>query len=214
MTAIRFTQLRGGAFLAVLLVAALACSRPAVPDPKVAALEFARAAEAGDHAAVYALMTEQSRMEYGPAQTKELVQDASSELKRTGTALEKGPLTVQARAEIRYADGEQAVLELESGHFRVAELGTLPSGAVTPAQALSELRVALARRSYPALMRVMTSSTRGTMENNVRSLVNGLEEPETLDIDVEGDRAEVELPDGHTVRLKREEGVWKIEDFD
>jgi hypothetical protein len=52
------------------------------------------------------------------------------------------------------------------------------------------------------------------MENNMRSLVNGLEEPETLDIDVEGDRAEVELPDGHTVRLKREEGVWKIEDFD
>ena len=65
-----------------------------------------------------------------------------------------------------------------------------------------------------ALMRVMTSSTRGTLENNMRGLVNGLEEPETLDIDVEGDRAEVELPDGHTVRLKREEGVWKIEDFD
>lgn len=153
-------------------------------------------------------------MEYGPTQTKALVQDAESELKRTGAALEKGPLTVQARAEIRYSDGEQAVLELEDGHFRVAELGTLPSGAVTPAQALAELRVALARRSYPGLMRVMSSSTRGTMENNMRSLVNGLTEPETLDIDVEGDRAEVELPDGHTVRLKREEGVWKIEDFD
>jgi len=153
-------------------------------------------------------------MEYGPAQTKALVKDAKSELKRTGAALEKGPLTVQARAEIRYSDGERAVLELESGQFRVAELGTLPSGAVTPAQALAELRVALARRSYPALMRVMTSSTRGTLENNMRGLVNGLEEPETLDIDVEGDRAEVELPDGHTVRLKREEGVWKIEDFD
>lgn len=198
----------------MLLASGLGCSRPAVPDPKVAALEFARAAQAGDHAAVYALMTEQSKMQYGPTQTKALVEDAKGELKRTGTALEQGPLAVQARAEIRYSDGEQAVLELEEGHFRVAELGTLPSGAVTPAQALSELRVALARRSYPALMRVMTSSSRGTMENNTRSLVNGLEEPETLDIDVEGDRAEVELPDGHTVRLKREEGVWKVEDFD
>src|SRR6187455_450951 len=158
MTPIRSTSLWGGAFLAVLV----GCSRPAVPDPQTAALEFARAAEAGDDAAVYALMTEQSRMEYGPAQTKALVKDAKSELKRTGAALEKGPLTVQARAEIRYSDGERAVLELESGQFRVAELGTLPSGAVTPAQALAELRVALARRSYPALMRVMTSSTRGT----------------------------------------------------
>jgi len=214
MTPIRSALLRGGAFLAVLLATGIGCSRPAVPDPKVAALEFARAAEAGDHTAVYALMTEQSKMQYGPAQTKALVEDAKTELKRTGAALEQGPLAVQARAEIRYSDGEHAVLELEEGHFRVAELGTLPSGAVTPAQALSELRVALARRSYPALMRVMTGSSRGTMENDMRSLVNGLEEPETLDIDVEGDRAEVELPDGHTVRLKREEGVWKIEDFD
>lgn len=210
MTPIRFSWLYSGAFLAVMA----GCSRPAVPDPKAAALEFAQAAEAGDDAAVYAMMTERSKMEYGPARTKVLVEDARQELKDTGAALKKGPVTVQAQAEIRFTDGEKAVLELESGQFRVAQVGTLPSGAVTPAQALSELRVALARRSYPALMRVMTASTRGTMENNMRSLVSGLQEPETLDIKVEGDRAEVELPDGHTVRLKREEGQWKIDDFD
>ena len=85
---------------------------------------------------------------------------------------------------------------------------------MTPGQALAELRAALARRSYPALMRVMTASSRGTMETNMRALVGGLEEPETLDIRVEGDHAEVELPDGHTVRLRREEGLWKIDDFD
>ncbi len=180
----------------------------------MAALEFARAAKAGDSEAVYSLLTERSQHEYGPERTQRLVRDARRELASTGRALEKGPLTVQARAQIRFEDGEKAVLELESGRFRVAQVGTLPSGAVTPAQALAELRVALARRSYPALMRVMTSSTRGTMENNVRALVSGLEEPETLDIQVEGDNAQVELPDGHTVKLKREEGQWKIDNFD
>ena len=202
------------AWNAPILIAVLGCSRPAVPDPRAAAQEYARAAEAGDHAAIYALLTDRSQRELGPAGTQALVRDARDELKERAANLKQGPLNVQARAEVRFDDGEKAFLELESGHFRVAQTGTLPSGAVTPAQALDELRVALARRSYPALMRVMTSSTRGSMENNMRGLVDGLEQPETLDIQVDGDRASVELPDGHTVKLKREEGLWKIDDFD
>jgi hypothetical protein len=43
--------------------------------------------------------------------------------------------------------------------------------------------------------------------------VRGLQDPETLEIEVEGDRAEVELPGGHVVKLKREAGAWRIEDF-
>ena len=211
MPPIKLPPLVGG-WVAVLL--GLACSRPAVPDPKAAALEYAQAAEAGDAARIYALMTEQSQREYGPEQTRELVQDSRAELKRAGGALKKGPLSVQAQAEIRFSDGEKAVLELEAGRFWVSKAGTLPSGAVTPAQALAELRTALARRSYPALMRVMTSGTRGTMENNLRALVSGLEDPETLQIEVEGDNAQVELPDGHAVKLKREEGVWKVDDLE
>jgi hypothetical protein len=210
MTPIRSTVLLGGALLAALL----GCSRPAVPDPKLAALEYAQAIEAGDDRAVYEMLTKRSQMEYGPDQTKALVAGADNELKHEAAALRKGPLTVQARAEILFSDGEKAMLELESGRFKVSQVGTLPSGAVTPGQALAELRAALARRSYPALMRVMTASSRGTMETNMRALVSGLEEPETLDIRVEGDHAEVELPDGHTVRLRREEGLWKIDDFD
>ena len=196
------------------LLLSLGCSRPVVPDPRAAALEYAKAAEAGDHAAIYALLTDRSQRELGPAGTKALVEDAQREIKERAASLKQGPLNVQARAEVRFDDGEKAFLELESGQFRVADTGTLPSGAVTPAQALDELRVALARRSYPALMRVMTSSTRGSMENNMRGLVEGLEQPETLDIQLDGDRASVELPDGHTVKLKREEGLWKIDDFD
>lgn len=210
MPPIKWPLLVGG-WVAVL--PGLGCSRPAVPDPKAVAIEYAQAAEAGDAARIYALMTEQSQREYGPEQTRELVRDARRELQQAGSALKKGPLTVEAQAEIRFSDGERAVLELERGRFWISKAGTLPSGAVTPAQALAELRTALARRSYPALMRVMTSGTRGTMENNLRALVSGLEDPETLQIEVEGDQAEVELPDGHKVKLKREEGLWKVDDL-
>jgi hypothetical protein len=189
------------------------CARPAVPDPRDAALEYARAARAADSAAIYALLSRQSQQELGKEGTARLVTDVKSELQHSGQAVEKGPLTVQASAEIRFVDGESAVLHLESGSFKVGAVGTLPSGATTPTQALDELRQALARRSYPALVRVMSRSTRGAMENDLAALVEGLEDPQTLQVEEKGDRATVQLPDGHVVELKREDGVWKVENF-
>ena len=117
-------------------------------------------------------------------------------------------------ARLRYADGEQVELDVEEGRFAIRSASVLPAGARTPAQALSELRAALARRSYAALIRVLSSETRSAMENDLRSLVEGLEQPETLDVKVSGDSAEVEVPGGHSIRLKREAGIWRIEDFD
>jgi hypothetical protein len=44
--------------------------------------------------------------------------------------------------------------------------------------------------------------------------VSGLEHPETLDIQINGDSAEVLLPTGHRILLKREAGIWRVLDFD
>ena len=61
-----------------------------------------------------------------------------------------------------------------------------------------------------ALAAARTASAFG----DVGALVNALEHPETLDIQVNGDAAEVQLPSGHRVLLKREAGVWRVLDFD
>jgi hypothetical protein len=106
------------------------------------------------------------------------------------------------------------VLDLEGGHFRVSAAAGLPAGARTPAQALGELRGALARRSYAALVRVLSGETRSALEGDMRSLVEGLEHPDALDVRAHGETAEVEVPGGHKVLLKREAGVWKVVDFD
>lgn len=189
------------------------CARPTVPDPRETALEYARAARAADAEAIYGLLTSHSQQELGREGTTRLVEDVKAELARSANAVEKGPLTVEAQAEIRFVDGESALLHLESGTFKVGAVGTLPSGAATPEQALSELRLALAQRSYPALMRVLSNNTRGAMENNLRAIVEGLENPETLRVDVKGDKGTVQLSDGHVIVLKREDGIWKVEDF-
>src|SRR5262249_22383899 len=121
---------------------------------------------------------------------------------------------VEATARLRYEDGEEAALELRTGRFWITGAGAIPGGSRTPEQALDQLRRVLARRSYAGLMRVLTPSTRAAIEQDLRSLVSGLERPETLHVEVTGDAAVVTIPGGHSVKLKREGGVWRVDDFD
>jgi hypothetical protein len=72
----------------------------------------------------------------------------------------------------------------------------------------------LARRSYAGLMRVLSPATRAAVENDVRSFVDGLSDTGSLPVQVTGDAALVSVPGGHQVKLKREGGVWRVEDFD
>jgi hypothetical protein len=170
--------------------------------------------ERGDAEAVYALLTPEGQRTLGAAGTKQLVRESKQELGRTARAIEASGARVEASAEARFRDGESAVLVLEDGQFRVDAASLLPARPRTPSQALSSLRRALSRRSYPALMAVLASDSESAIESDIGSLVNGLEHPETLDIQVNGDLAEVQLPSGHLIKLKREAGIWRVLDFD
>jgi hypothetical protein len=121
---------------------------------------------------------------------------------------------VRSQAQLRFEDGEEASLELRGGRFWVTSAGALPGGARTPEEALDQLRRVAARRSYAGLLRVLTPRTRAAIEEDLRSLVEGLERPDTLGVQVKGDTAAVDVPGGHHVRLRREGGIWRVEDFD
>lgn len=185
-----------------------------MPDPKVTVRAYASAAERGDADAIYELLTSEGRRNLGQNGTRQLVTESRGELARTARAIGAQGARVEASAEARFADGESAILVLENGRFLVDAASLLLARPRTPSQALAGLRRALARRSYPALMAVMTSESRGALETDLGSLVSSLEHPETLDIQVNGDSAEVLLPSGHRVMLKRETGVWRVLDFD
>lgn len=200
--------------LAAGLGAALGCARQTLPDPELAAAEYAARIERGDADAVYAMLTSDAQRAHGKSGVRRLVKESASELGRTARAVAAEGNKVEVRATLRYVDGEQASLEIEDGQFRVSSAGALPLGARTPAQALGELRQALARRSYGGVLRVLSSESRSALENDMKSLVEGLEQPETLDVKISGDRAEVQVPGGHSVKLKREAGFWRVEDFD
>ncbi len=197
-----------------VVVTALGCGGSSVPNPKDAVHAYARAAARGDANAIYEMLSEKGRRSLSRQEVTRIVIDEKSELADQAKALESPASVIKARARVRFADGEDATLELEGDAFRISSADALPMGARSPAQALAALRRVLARRSYAGLMRVLSPSTRSAIENDLRSLVTGLENPEGLEIDISGDRATVQVPGGHEVKMRREAGVWHVEDFD
>jgi hypothetical protein len=201
--------------LPLLCTTSLGCARSgSVPDPHAAALSYAKAAESGDGDAVYDMLSEGARKSRSRQEVKALVASERAELSEQAKALRADGARIEARALLRYEDGEVVALDMDRGRFWVSAAGALPGGARSPAQALDQLRRVLARRSYQGLMRVLTPATRAAIEADLRSLVEGLENPDALSVQTAGDSATVLVPGGHKVKLKRDAGIWRVEDFD
>ena len=200
--------------LAALGLLGAACAPRSLPDPKDAADAFGRAALKGDSDAIYAMMTESARKARSRDDVRAIVSDEHQELAEEGSALAAKDARVEATARLRFADGEEAALDLKNGRFYITSAGALPGGARTPEEALDQLRRVLARRSYAGLMRVLSPATRTAIEQDLRALVNGLDHPETLPVTLAGDAATIGVPGGHHVRLRRDGGVWRVDDFD
>jgi hypothetical protein len=190
------------------------CVRSSVPDPRDAAQEYAEAAQRGDADAIYDMMSDSARKSRSRDDVRKIVADERAELAEQAKSISAKDARVEATARLRFEDGEETALDLKDGHFWVTSAGALPGGARTPEEALDQLRRVMARRSYAGLMRVLSPATRAAIEQDLRSLVTGLERPETLSVQVSGDSAQVTVPGGHHVHLVREGGVWRIDDFD
>jgi hypothetical protein len=190
------------------------CGGAAIPDPREAVERYASAAERGDADAIYDMLTDEGQRAHSREEVRAMVAEQREELADQAKAVRGKGVVVEARATLRYADGEHAALDLEGEEFRITAADALPAGARTPVQALEQLRRVLARRSYAGLIRVLSPATRAAIENDLRSMVEGLEHPEGLDVETKGDTAVVQVPGGHEVKLRREAGVWHVEDFD
>jgi hypothetical protein len=190
------------------------CSHAAIPDPRDTVRAYEAAAAKGDARTIHGMLSERSRKSLAVSDVERILADERTELATQAKAMQDPTAVVRASAQVRYADGENATLDVEEGGFRVSSADALPAGARTPNEALEQLRRVLARRSYAGLMRVLSPATRSAIESDLRSLVDGLAHPDGLDVQVSGDAASVQIQGGHFVKLRRDSGVWKVEDFD
>lgn len=193
----------------------LGCAAPArIPPPEAAVARYAEALERGDADAVHALLGAEGRRMHSRDDVRRILDEQRDELRDQARAFTAPGRTVEATARIPYPDGESAVLELRDGRFAITAATALPANPRTPTQALAALRAVLARRSYAGLVRILSPRTRAAVESDLRSLVEGLAEPEALDVEVKGDVATVVVPGGHRVKLRREDGAWHVDDLD
>lgn len=197
-----------------LLAVLAACASQPVPDPKLAARAWADAVRSGDAAALHALLTDSGRANLGRSGVAERLSKHRAELERVAAAALAPSAHVLVTAEVPYPHDRRARVVVEEGRFRVAAAGALPAAAATPVEALRELRDVLVRRSYSGLLRVLTRDTGQTLDGSINDLAKALDEPSTVEIDVDGRRATARLPGGHVVQLEREDGVWRVKDFD
>lgn len=204
------------AVLALAAAASAACASSSLPDPRDAVKAYSDAASRGDSDAIYDMLSDKGRAALSRDEVRKIVAEERAELADQAKSLAGQNVGVKTRARVRYPDGEIATLELDEDEqaFKISAADALPAGARTPEQALEQLRRVLARRSYAGLMRVLSPATRSAIESDLRSLVEGLEQPEGLEVKIAGDSATVQVPGGHEIRLKREAGVWRVEDFD
>jgi hypothetical protein len=207
---------RSGACRAVCLLAltCAACTPKPLADPRTTAQRWADALRAEDEEAVFALLTPASQQAFGRQGVARLLRENQKELLQHAESAAAANARLEATVEVAYPDDRRARVVLEDGTFRVAAAGAMPAAANNPTDALRELRDVLARGSLEGLLRILTRDTAQTLESSLRGLADALEEPSTVDIQVEGRRALARLPGGHTVTLEREDGVWRIKDFD
>jgi len=198
----------------VSLLAVAGCTtRTSIPEPAPVVEAYARAVEQQDAAALYSMMSSESRRAVSERELSRVLGEQREELRAHVAGVRSATRVLAARAQVRYADGEVVSLDLADDGFRVTAADALPASARSPEQALGQLRRVLARRSYSGLVRVLSPRTRAALERDLRSLVQGLREPDALRVDVVGDSATVELSGGHRVTLRREDGVWYVDDF-
>lgn len=192
------------------------CTRGAsIPDPRAAAEAYASAAERGDADAIYGMLSKRSQATVSKAEVQASVGAARAELKDQAGEIRKAAPSIVAVARIRFQDGSEASLTLEDGRFYVASAGVLPGGGSTPEEALAAFRETLKRRSYPAMLRVLSPAVRAAVEAQLRGLVEALDDPSAVQIPATtGDELDVKLKDGHRVKLRRENKIWYVENFE
>jgi hypothetical protein len=192
----------------------LACAPKPLPDPRVAARQWAEAVQAKDEDAMYALLTDGARRAHGRDGVARLLATDREELLGLARAATASTAVIETHADVSFGGDRTARVVLEEGQFRVAAAAALPAGAESPRDALRELRDVLSQRSFAGLLRVLTRESAQSLDGGLEDVVEALAEPSTVPIDVEGRRATARLPGGHTVTLEREDGIWRVKEFD
>ncbi len=130
-------------------------------------------------------------------------------------ALDRGA-RLGERGELAIGDGQVTPLTHEPEGWRLERPLIAAVRPATPEEAIQRLADALEDRSFPALLRLLSSERQEAARSLLDAFVTGLRDHSTELVEVSEDRATLVWTDGSRrwrVVLKREQGAWRIDDF-
>ncbi len=192
----------------------MACVDREPADPRSVVREYRAAVERRDAQALHAMLTQRDRERLGRSGVRERLIEGGGEVQNSAVAVSSSDAVVRVEAEFTTPRGVPVSVVTQRGGYHVGAAGALPPRPVSPEQALALLRDALERRDYERLLRILSGASATSLEEELTSIADGLEDIDRLDIRVDGAAADVIVPGGHRVRLRREGDVWKVEDFE
>jgi hypothetical protein len=216
-------------------VVSLACLSPgcggatAAQTPEAVVSAYARALRAGRPADAWALMSADYRRRVSQAEFARHLAENPAEAREAADALARADGPASQRADVRLADGDSVTLVRDAGDWRIATNLADFYDQSTPRAALRSFVRAMERERYDMVLRFVPDADReGMTEARMRAAFSEEGRDETsrlltalraaLDAPLEevGDHATLRYgEDGRRVaRLRREDGLWKIEDPD
>ena len=213
-----------GALGLALLVA---CGGPQATRPLGAVDAYVRALEVGDYDRAYELMSDHYKKDHPKDEFVRMMRESPRDVKETAERLKSDKREVDVRATYVFGDlHDQMSLVEEDGAWRIDTnpLDYYPQD--TPKNALRSFIRAVDNKRWDVLVRFvpkaygMTAEQLKTeFEGDRRSEINDLllklhgALENATPIQVEGDEARLQYADRAEIVFKKEDGSWKIDDF-
>ena len=220
-------MVRLASVLVGLALFASACATPRAEDPQSVLRAYATALEQGRSDDAYRLLSDDARRGISLEAFRRMLKDNPDEVREIGRALARPTSAPLVTATVTGGDGEQLVLVLENGKWKLDPASLDFYAQDTPKHVVMGFVRALERRRFDVVLRYIPDAHReGFDAERLKKAWEGPDKEEMLHvltalkqalptaaIEETGDRATMPYGAG-TLQLVRERGLWKIEDFD
>jgi len=222
------TSLIGGLGLVLALVmGASACAGGASQDPESTLHAYARALEDGRAADAYRLLGDDARRGMSFEAFKKTLDSSPDDAKEVGRALSRPTTPAVITATVTAPSGETLDLVWNGGAWKIEASAIDLYRDDTPRHTLQGYVRALERKRYDVILRYVPDAHRegldaaklkaaweGPDKDEIDQVLAGLKQAmPAASIEETGDRAQMAYGAG-VIKLVKEHGRWKVEDFD
>ncbi len=219
-----------GALCVLASAGLLACgsATPGSPNPRTALDEYTAALKSGRTRDAYAQLSSEAKRTVSYEAFERMTRDNPAEVRALVEALERPTAPPYVTAQVTAPDGESLLLVYEDGAWRVDASAVDLYGQASPEQAVRSFLRAYENKRYDLLMRFIPAAhqegldaqklkrawegeQKAEMDQLASALQSGLAEGPRVEL--LGERATLAYGTSGTVELVREQGLWKIEDF-